>query len=148
MTTILNCFKPIPTIVCLLLIIVLRFVAAYVSRGGSLRDRGSNPGVVPGPLSRPGSSGGWAEPGGAWERERSFLSAGSEQSSVPSGPANHSPGLVRSSCCLRQLLHTQMTCGPGETGQHRVNPVSPDRRRTGPLGEELPLCPYLGNACL
>lgn len=39
--------------------------SAYVSRGGSLRDRGSMPGVVPGALGRLGSWIAVVEPGGA-----------------------------------------------------------------------------------
>lgn len=93
--------------------------SAYVSLGGSLRDLGSVPGMVPG---WPGRLGSWIEvvdPGGAWERERSFLSPGvwhtdgslTAEPSFPAGPVNHSPGLVRISCCFRQLLHTQITWG-------------------------------------
>ncbi|TNN65440.1 hypothetical protein EYF80_024381 [Liparis tanakae] len=47
---------------------------AYVSRGGSLRDRVSALGAAPG---TPGRLGSWIAavvPGGAWERDRSFLS--------------------------------------------------------------------------
>ncbi|KAF3842427.1 hypothetical protein F7725_024378, partial [Dissostichus mawsoni] len=84
---------------------------AYVSRGGSLRDRGSMPGSVPGAWGRLGS---WIVKG-AWERDRSFwhtdgsLTADPRPAGFPSGPVNHSPGLVRISCCFRQLLHTQIT---------------------------------------
>lgn len=94
--------------------------SSYVSRGGSLRDRESVPGVVPG---APGRMASWIaamEPGGAWERDRSFLSAdvwhteGSltaepRPAGFPDGPVNHSPGFVRISCCFRQLLQTQIT---------------------------------------
>ena len=63
-----------------------------------------------------------AEDGCATDRERSiFLSrAPSAPTLVRSfrlalvgrtpGPENHSPDLVRISCCLRQRLHTHMTC--------------------------------------
>lgn len=91
-----------------------------MSRGGSLRDRGSVPGVVPGTLGRLGSWTAMVEPGGAWERDRSFLSlrvwhtdgsltAEPRLAGLPAGPVNQSPGLVRISCCFRQLLHTQIT---------------------------------------
>lgn len=45
-----------------------------MSRGGSLRDRLSVPGVVPGALGRLESWIAVVEPEGAWERDRSFLS--------------------------------------------------------------------------
>lgn len=61
--------------------------------------------------------------GGAWDLERSsFLSrwasppvAGSvkEVPRLPGrtpDPENHSPDLVRISCCLRHRLHTHITC--------------------------------------
>lgn len=93
---------------------------AYESRGGSLRDRASVPGAAPG---TPGRLGSWItglEPGGAWDRDRSFLSpsvwhtdgsltADPRPAGFPAGPVNHSPGFVRSSCCFLQLLHTQIT---------------------------------------
>lgn len=89
-------------------------INSHVSRGGSLRDLPSMPGVVPGAASRLGS---WrrvaaveeAEPGGAWEWERSFLSPGRSLAAFPAGLVNQSPGLVRISCCFRQLLQTQIT---------------------------------------
>lgn len=98
----------------------LQTASSYVSRGGSLRDLASVPGVVPG---APGRMASWiavVEPGGAWERDRSFLSAGvwhtegslmaePRPAGFPDGPVNHSPGFVRISCCFRQLLHTQIT---------------------------------------
>lgn len=102
-------------------------IVSYVSRGGSLRDRASVPAVVPGALDRLGS---WIvviEPGGAWERDRSFLSPGvwhidgslmadPRPEGFPGGPVNHSPGLVRISCCFLQLLHTQITWERRSTG--------------------------------
>lgn len=86
-----------------------------MSRGGSLRDRVSVPGTIPGWL---GSCNAVVE--GAWERERSFLSPGTwhtdgslmaepRPGDFPAGPVNQSPGLVRISCCFRQLLHTHIT---------------------------------------
>lgn len=110
---------------------------AYVSRGGSLRDRESVPGVVPG---APGRLGSWiavAEPGGAWERERSFLSPGvwhtdgslmaePRPAGFPAGPVNQSPGLVRISCCFRQVLHTQITWDERERLQSLLYDMSPD----------------------
>lgn len=93
---------------------------SYVSRGGSLSDRASVPGAIPGALGRLGSWIAVVEPGGAWERDLSFLSpsawhtdgslaAEPRPAGFPGGPVNHSPGLVRISCCFRQLLHTQIT---------------------------------------
>lgn len=93
---------------------------AYVSRGGSLRDLESVPGAIPGPPGRLGSWSAVVEPAGAWERDRSFLSpavwhtdgsltAEPRLPGFPAGPENQSPGLVRISCCFRQLLHTQIT---------------------------------------
>lgn len=117
--------------------------SAYVSRGGSLRDRASVPGVVPG---APGRFGSWIavmEPGGAWERDRSFLSPGvwhtdgsltaePRPAGFPAGPVNHSPGLVRISCCFRQLLHTQITWDERNTGRDYNHSYMAWRLLTGP----------------
>lgn len=81
-----------------------------MSRGGSLRERASAPGTAPG----------WWGSGNAWERQRSFLSPGAwhtdgsltaepRPGGLAAGPVNQSPGLVRISCCFRQLLHTHIT---------------------------------------
>lgn len=99
----------------------------YFSLGGSLWER--EPGIVSAPLAGVIPAGGCVPfgpalvlEGGAWDLERrSFLSrwasppvAGSfkEVPRLPGripDPENHSPDLVRISCCLRHRLHTHIT---------------------------------------
>lgn len=78
--------------------------------------------------------------GGAWDLERSsFLSrwasppvAGlfKEVPRLPGrtpDPENHSPDLVRISCCLRHWLHTHITCSHG----YRISPHFNSTKKTG-----------------
>lgn len=107
---------------------------SYFSLGGSLWER--EPGMVSAPLAA-GTPAGSCVPsgspalelvlGGAWDLERSsFLSrcasppvAGliKEVLRLPGrtpDPENHSPDLVRISCCLRHRLHTHITYRGGK----------------------------------
>lgn len=102
----------------------------YFSRGGSLCER--EPSMVSAPLAAVTAAGGCVLSGGpalvlvlggAWDLERSsFLSRWAsppvarlfkELPRLPGrspDPENHSPDLVRISCCLRHRLHTHITC--------------------------------------
>lgn len=89
----------------------------YFSRGGSLRARDAG---MSAPLVR--SVAGWAllalarlAPGIACDLERSFPSRSASGPAMlrglPLGPdENHSPDLVRISCCFLHRLHTHITC--------------------------------------
>lgn len=106
-------------------------LTSYFSLGGSLWER--EPGMVSAPLAAVTPAGGCVPygsavlllvpEGGAWDLERSsFLSRWASPpvaglfmevprlASRTPDPENHSPDLVRISCCLRHRLHTHITC--------------------------------------
>ena len=128
---------------------LLSTVRPYLSRGGSLREREA--GMISAPLAAVTPAGGWvpsggpvlafALEGGAWDLERrSLLSRGASPPPVGSFkaaprlagrtpcPENHSPDLVRISCCLRHRLHTHITCGiEGRNGLGKLYTVLRER---------------------
>lgn len=104
----------------------------YFSLGGSLWER--DPGMVSAPLAAVTPAGGCVPSGapalvlvlegGAWDLERSSFLSRWASPPVPGlfkevprlpgrtpDPENHSPDLVRISCCLRHRLHTHITYG-------------------------------------
>ncbi len=91
---------------------------AYLSRGGSLREREA--GIVSAPLvGSPALGGRVSLATGACDLERNFLSFSNSRTlrgaptlrGLPPGPdENHSPDLVRISCCFLHRLHTHITC--------------------------------------
>lgn len=108
---------------------VVCIMRPYFSLGGSLWER--EPSMVSAPLAAVTPAGGCVPSGGpalvlvlggAWDLERSsFLSRWAsppvarlfkEVPRLPGltpDPENHSPDLVRISCCLRHRLHTHIT---------------------------------------
>lgn len=102
----------------------------HFSLGGSLWER--DPGMVSAPLAAVTLAGGCVPScaptlvlvleGGAWDLERSSFLSRWASPPVPGlfkevprlpgrtpDPENHSPDLVRISCCLRHRLHTHIT---------------------------------------
>lgn len=94
--------------------------SAYLSRGGSLRER--KVGIISAPLvgsPRPMLGGRVLLVPGAWDLERNFLSFSNSEllggaptlrGLAPGPDENHSPDLVRISCCFLHRLHTHITC--------------------------------------